>query len=98
MPGGSPGKIDNKGKQGTFRESRVSTEYHEHNNGTKGYDVDLVDRDYKDGKIYRESNPVYREHTVGTDRPKDHDDSQAVKEYQEHESSGDGEGSGGSSK
>lgn len=69
-----------------------------HNNGTKGYDVDIVDRDYKDGTVYRESKPVYRDHTVGMDRPKDHDDSQAVKEYQEHESSGDREGNGGSGK
>ena len=81
----NPGRIDEKGKQGTFRETRVS-EYHEHNDGTQGHDIDVVDREYKDGKVYRETN-VDRIHTVGEDKPKDHDDSQAVKDYQNSQKS-----------
>ncbi len=86
MPGrGTPGSIDDKGKQGGFRESRVSG-YHEHNDGTKGHDIDIVDREYKDGRVVRESGSVARIHTVGSERPSDHDDSQAVNEYQEKQS------------
>jgi len=79
----APGRIDDNGKQGTFRESRVS-DYHEHNDGSKGYDVDIVDREYRDNKVEREDR-VDRIHTTGTERPTDQNDSQAVKEYQDYQ-------------
>lgn len=81
---GTPGRIDKSGKQGTFRESRVS-EYHEHNDGTKGYDIDIVDREYYNNQVVRESGSVERIHTNGSDRPKNSDDSQTVREYQNYQ-------------
>lgn len=80
----SPGKIDDNGKQGTFRETRVS-DYHEHKDGTKGYDIDVVDREYRNNKVESESSSVERIHTTGTERPTDQNDSQAVREYQNYQ-------------
>lgn len=87
-----PGKIDEKGKQGTFRETRVSDK-HTHHDGKEGYDVDIVDRTYVDNTSVRESPKVERIHIYGDERPKDHDDSAAVKQmqdYQEKQSSSEG--------
>ena len=100
-PGNNPGSINNKGKQGEFKESRVSP-YHVHNDGTGGHDVDFVVHTYVDNEVVRtqqfDSDKKCKQHTVGDDSPKgNNDDSQAVKDYQEHESSDSG-GSGGSSK
>ena len=97
-----PGRIDKNGKQGDFRESRTGN-YHQHNDGTFGHDTDTVINTYSNNEVVRteikDEDKKYKEHTVGTERPPDHNDSEAVREYQEYqskdsESSGGGGGSG----
>ncbi|MDD4784740.1 MAG: hypothetical protein WC483_05950 [Candidatus Paceibacterota bacterium] len=99
---GDPGSIDKKGKQGNFRESRTSN-YHQHNDRTHGHDVETVINTYKDNKVvasqYLDSDKKHKEHTVGTKRPKDHNDSRAVNDYQKYQSrNSNSSGGGGSGK
>lgn len=89
-----PGSIDSKGKQGDFKETRVS-DFHTHKDGTSGYDQDVVINTYRNNEVVRtrqdDADKKYKGHTTGETRPSN-DDSDAVSHYQK---TSDGEGRSG---